>query len=45
MAPIAVELGPPHSGDYETEAVIIEDIDQWTDTVIVMGCGDDNPYR
>ena len=45
MAPIVVQIDPPRSVDHTAEFVIIDDVDELTDAVIVMGCGDDNPYR
>jgi hypothetical protein len=45
MAPVPVELNPPRSVDDTEEIVIIDDLDKLADAAIVMGCGDDNPYR
>ncbi|MGH3942923.1 MAG: hypothetical protein ACRDTG_30735 [Pseudonocardiaceae bacterium] len=44
MTPVLVELTPPRPTDRE-EIVIIDDVDALTDAAVVMGCGDDNPYR
>ncbi|MGI9063853.1 MAG: hypothetical protein ACR2FQ_08615 [Pseudonocardiaceae bacterium] len=44
MTPVLVELAPPRPTDRE-EIVIIDDVDALTDAAVVMGCGDDNPYR
>lgn len=43
MALIQAELDPPPP--IEEEVVIIDDLDALADAAIVMGCGDDNPYR
>lgn len=45
MTPVLVELTPPRPADREEEIVIIDDVDALTDAAVVMGCGDDNPYR
>lgn len=45
MAHIVVELDSPRSIDDTEELVIIDDLDELTNSMIVMGCGDDNPYR
>jgi hypothetical protein len=45
MAAVPVELAPPRRGDDVEELVIIDDLDELADAAIVMGCGDDNPYR
>lgn len=45
MAPVLVELAPPRPVESEEEIVIIDDLDEMADAAMVMGCGDDNPYR
>lgn len=45
MVAVPVELAPPRRGDDGEELVIVDDLDELADTAIVMGCGDDNPYR
>ncbi|MGQ0776874.1 MAG: hypothetical protein ACT4NY_21060 [Pseudonocardiales bacterium] len=45
MTPVLVELTPPCRTDREEEIIIIDDVDALTDAAVVMGCGDDNPYR
>lgn len=45
MSLVRLELDPPPPVDHEEEVVIIDDLDALTGEAIVMGCGDDNPYR
>ncbi len=45
MAPIPVEINPPRPIDDTEELIIIDDLNELTNAMIVMGCGDDNPYR
>jgi hypothetical protein len=45
MASVPVELSPPSHVDNTEELVIIDDLDELANAAIVMGCGDDNPYR
>ncbi|MBB6170720.1 hypothetical protein HNR23_000780 [Nocardiopsis mwathae] len=45
MAPVMVEITPRPLPDEETDVEIIENIDGIASTEIMLGCGDDNPYR
>ncbi|MGH3850609.1 MAG: hypothetical protein ACRDRT_13050 [Pseudonocardiaceae bacterium] len=45
MASVPVELNQPRPVDDTEEIVIIDDLDGLANAAIVMGCGDDNPYR
>lgn len=45
MTSVPVEINQPDPVDNTEELVIIDDLDELTNTAIVMGCGDDNPYR
>jgi hypothetical protein len=45
MTSVPGELNAPSPVDDTEELVIIDDLDELADAAIVMGCGDDNPYR
>jgi hypothetical protein len=45
MGSVPVELNPPGPVEDTEELVIIDDLDELANAAIVMGCGDDNPYR
>lgn len=45
MTSSPVEIDQPDPVDNTDELIIIDDLDELTSTAIVMGCGDDNPYR
>lgn len=45
MAPVPVELNPSRPVDDTEEIVVIDDLDELANAAIMMGCGDDNPYR
>lgn len=40
-----VETAHSRLADDGPEIVVIDDLDELGETAIVMGCGDDNPYR
>lgn len=44
MTAVPVEINLSRPVDNE-EIIIIDDLDQLASDTIVMGCGDDNPYR
>lgn len=39
--PVEINLSRP----IDDEEIIIDDLDELANDTIVMGCGDDNPYR
>lgn len=45
MASVPVELNLLRPVDDTEEIVMIDDLEELANTAIVMGCGDDNPYR